>query len=57
MNNKNKKAVEILMRAIFGRAKDKPVTEYIIIETFAGKAELKDVLADLIYTAYRRQSG
>ena len=45
---------EFLLSYIFGRA-PKLNTEYIIIETFSGKRELRDVLTDILCAAYIKE--
>jgi len=49
--------IEKILRAIFGHTKEKSATEFIVVEAYAGTKELTDVLADLIYSAYRRQTA
>jgi len=59
---KKNKIIETMLLVIFGRTNStgiipNPATEFIIIETYAGKIELKDIYADLICSAYRRQTA
>jgi len=37
------------------KEKNARTTEFVIVESFAGKKQLSDIFADLLYSAYRKQ--